>query len=123
MTREQMLEKIQTIQPYITSLVEKNYVKFLNPATEVQILEDLYNEITGRKYLKFNSGCGSCVKEALIICDNYRKKALKEIEMEESAKVEETEVEKSVEPQEPVQVEATKPIKPKPNGRRSKPKQ
>jgi len=61
-------------------LILKNSVKF-NSADDLKILEEVYNEITNRKYTRFDGDCGSCVKEALIISNNYKKRELKNAEV------------------------------------------
>lgn len=83
MDNKEMFEKIALIQPYIDSLIEKNYVKFLNPTADYQLIEELYYIITNRKYQKFNSSCGSCVKEALIIIINWKNRELKKMALAE----------------------------------------
>ena len=77
MDSKEILEKIEKIQHYIDSLIEKNYVKFTNPTADYQLIEELYYIITNRKYQKFNSSCGSCVKEALLIINNWKNRELK----------------------------------------------
>lgn len=77
MDSKEMFEKIALIQPYIDSLIERNYVKLLNPTADYNLIEDLYYIITNRKYQNFNSSCGSCVKESLLIIMNWKNRELK----------------------------------------------
>lgn len=78
-----MLEAIGTLQPYIDDLINKNSVRFNNPTVELALIEKLYNIITQRRYIRFNGGCGSCIKEALLIINNWRKRELKKTELVE----------------------------------------
>lgn len=93
MENKEILEEIKLIQHYIDSYINTATVRF-NPTTDINILEKIYNKITDKKYSKFNSGCGSCITEALIITNNYRKREEKIIE--EAEKLAKKEVKKPV---------------------------
>jgi len=72
-----LLKKIDAIQYAIDSYIERNSVTFKSQA-DIELLERIYNQITGRRYTKFSAGCSSCISEALIIVNNYRKREQKE---------------------------------------------
>lgn len=76
---KEILIKIEDIQYAIDQLVKTNTVKF-NTENDIKILEGIYYDITGRKYVKFNSGCGSCIREALLIANNFKKREEKKIQ-------------------------------------------
>lgn len=74
---EILLNKISRIQHHIDTLINENFIKFLNPHEDLKVIEELYQSITDKKYLKFNAGCGSCIKEALLIINNWKQRELK----------------------------------------------
>ncbi|WP_313235713.1 hypothetical protein [Sphingobacterium multivorum] len=119
MINTEILKKIESIQYAIDMFISTNGVKF-NNTKDLKILEEIYNEITGRRYSKFDGGCGSCVKEALIITNNWKKRELKnnpEVVEFTIESIQEAIEEKPASEEK----EETKPIqKPKTNGRKRK---
>lgn len=111
MENSEILKKIETIQYAIDMYIAKNTATFKSNE-DLKTLEAIYNEITGRNYTKFDASCGSCVKEALIICNNFRKRELKKMEAEEAKEEPTIEPIAEVIPAE-VKIEEPKPIKPK----------
>lgn len=114
MTRDEILKAIEAYQDYIDLHIAGKQIRFKNFEQEVSALEKLWDAITGRRNSKFCRSCGgSAIREALIICENYRKRALKEIQAETVTMSEPEEPKKEV-----VKTPERKPTKPKTNVKR-----
>ena len=80
----EILKKIKTIQYAIDDLIEKNAVTFKSQ-NDIKTLEEIYDYITGRRYVRFNGSCGSCIREALLITNNFLKREMKKEHAEKDA--------------------------------------
>ena len=72
MEKSKIMEAIESIQEYIDSYITTGSVKFKNPANDYDTIEEIYNAITDRRYVKFCRTCGGVIKEALTIINNWK---------------------------------------------------
>lgn len=73
------MEAIESIQEYIDSYISTGSIKFKNPEKDYDTIEEIYNAITDRRYVKFCKSCGGVIKEALTIINNWKNREVEAI--------------------------------------------
>lgn len=81
MDNTEILKNIERLQYAIDMYIAKGRVIFQNES-DLKLLEEIYDQITGRQYSFCKSCGGSAIHEALIIVNNYKNRELKKMEAE-----------------------------------------